>query len=450
MSHSINGQNLKLWINRTSVRQSVSYLLASIRGIWNSRHMPSARPITLWLNIFVVMLSARAYGQEAIRMSLASEQAAAAQNPTVGSNYYNVQAGPVYLQFQGEMGIEFNDNVNYTESDHRADVILRPVLNTDLLWPLTERNSFSFYSGLGYVYYLRTSTLDHPYVSPNSKVAFRIYAGDFVWELHDRFSAQDNVLQTPSLSGTGNYFQIENIAGVDATWDLYKLILSLGFDYDTVSVLSGPFTSFTHNSDLLKQRTTFLVNSTDRTGLELEGGLTAYDQSHLENNTEFAVGPFYETKFSPHLRARLCGGFAAHFFTPTSFSAIRDFDSYYFDLSLSHELNKWFSHWLSAGRRIEGGTPNASLYVHDYLYYQANFYAVKDMRFGLHVSFDHGDTEGGLDEVFDRYGAGIFLSRSLNHDLTANITYEFWRKNSDLSDYGYVQNRLIFDATYKF
>jgi hypothetical protein len=396
------------------------------------------------------MLSATGHGQEAIRMSLASEQAATAQNPTVGSNYYNVQAGPVYLRFQGEMGFELNDNVNYTETNRRADLISRPVLDTDLLWPLTGRNSFSFTSGLGYVHYIRTSNLDHPYIAPDSKLAFKIFSGDFVFELHDRFSAQDNVLQTPSVSGTGDYFQIENMAGVNATWDLYKLILSMGFDYDSVSVLNGPFTYFTHDTDLFKQRSTFQVNATDRVGLEVEGGVTDYDQTHLENNTEFAAGPFYEARFSPYLRAKLAGGFVAHFFTPTSFSAIRDFDSYYVELILNHDLNKWFSHWLSAGRRIEGGTPNASLYVHDYLYYQANFYAVKDTRLGLHVSYDYGDTSGGVDEVFERYGAGFFVSRSLSQDLTANVTYEFWHKDSDLYNYGYVQNRLTFDATYRF
>jgi hypothetical protein len=408
------------------------------------------RSFALWFSIFIVMLSARGHGQEAIRMSLASEQAAVAQNPTVGSNFYNVQSGPVYLRFQGEMGIEFNDNVNYAETNRRADVILRPVLDTDFLWPLTERNSITLFAGLGYVHYMRTSNLDHPYVAPDSRAAFKIYSGDFVFELHDRFSAQDNVLQTPSLSGTGNYFQLENIPGVDATWDLYKLILSMSFDYDAVTVLSGPFTFFTHDTELFKERSTFLVNSTDRAALELEGGLTAYDQTHLENNTEFAAGPFYESQFSPYLRARLSSGFVAHFFTPTSFSAIRDFDSYYLDLTLSHELNKWFSQWLSAGRRIEGGTPNASLYVHDFLYYQANFYALKDTRFGLHVSYDHGDTSGGLDEVFDRYGAGFLLSRSFGRDLTATVIYEFWHKDSGLYNYGYVQNRLMFDATYKF
>jgi hypothetical protein len=384
-------------------------------------------------------------------MPIASEQAAAAQNPTtVNTNYYNVQSGPVYMRFQGEMGVEFNDNVNFTETNRRADVILRPVLDTDILWPLTERNSLSFFSGLGYVYYVRTRSLDHPYVAPDTSLAFRIFSGDCVFEIHDRFSAEDNVLQTPSLSGTGNYFQLENIAGADATWNLDKLMLSVSYDYDTVNVLSGPFTYYTHESNLFKQRSAFLVNSTDRVGLELEGGLTGYDQTYLENNTEFAVGPLYETQITPHLQAKLSGGFVAHYFTPTSSSALREFDSYYGDFTLTHVVNKWFTHWITGGRRIEGGTPNASLYVHNYLYYQANFYAVKDTRFGLHVSYDRGDTEGGFDEVFDRYGVGLFLTRNISRDLTASVAYEFWRKDSNLYNYGYVQNRVLLNATYKF
>lgn len=400
--------------------------------------------------MFVVMLSARIHGQEATRNSLASEQASDMQTPSITGDYYNVQAGPLYLRFQGEMGLELNDNVNYTETNRRADLILRPILDTDLLWPLNGRNSFFLSSGIGYVHYIRTGNLDHPYVSPDSKLALKIYSGDFVFDLHDRFSAQDNVLLTPSLSGTGNYFQIENISGLEATWDLNKLILSASYDYDAVSVLSGPFTSFTHGSDVFKQRSSLLVNSIDQIGLETEGGLTDYARTHLENNTDFAAGPFYEIRFSPYVHAKLSGGFVTYFFNPTSYSFLRGFDSYYFSLTVNHELNKWFNHWLSAGRRIDGGTPNASLYVHDYLYYQANFCAIKDTRLGVHLSYDRGDTEGGFDEVFDRFGAGFFLSRTVTKNLTANMTYEFWHKVSDFYNYGYVQNRLILDATYKF
>ncbi len=383
-------------------------------------------------------------------MPVVSEETAPAQSLVVPTNYYNVQAGTVYLRLQGEVEVELNNNVNYTETNRRADLILRPSLNTDLLWPLNGRNTFSFSTGLGYVYYLDTSALDHPYVAPDSKLAVKIYSGDFVFDLHDRFSAQDNVLQTPSLSGTGNYFEIENVSGADATWNLSKLILSLTYDYDLVNVLSGPFTSFTHGSDLFRERTTFLVNSTGRAGLEMEGGLTDYAQTHLEDNREFAIGSFYETQWSPYLQTKLSAGFVELFFDPTSFSGLRDFDSYYADFALGHRLNKWFDQWISAGRQIGGGTPNASLYLHDYLYYQCNFYAIRNARLGVHVSYDHGTTEGGFDEHFDRIGAGIFLSRNISQNITANITYEFWRKNSDIYNYGYIQDRLIVDATWKF
>jgi hypothetical protein len=408
------------------------------------------RSMTIWLGAFIVMLSARCHGQETIRIPVASEEVAAGPSPIIPTNYYNVQIGSAYLRFQGEMGVEQNDNVNYTETNRRADVILRPRLDTEILWPLTERNSFFFSSGLGYVEYIRTSTLDHPYVAPDSRLAVNIFAGDFVFNLHDRFSAQDNVLQTPSLSGTGNYFQIENISGADATWHPNKLMLSLTYDYDLVSVLSGPFTSFSHGSDLFSERTTFLVNASARMGLEVEGGFTDYAQNHLENNTEFAVGPFYENQITPYLRTKFSAGFVAYFFDPNSFSDLHGFDSYYVDFTLNHQVNKWFSQWLSTGRMIEGGTPNASLYVHDYVYYQANFYCLRYTRVGVHFSYDHGDTAGGFDEEFDRFGAGLYLSRNISQNLTANITYEFWRKNSDLYNYGYVQNRLILDATYKF
>ena len=148
-SRASSERNRKARIIQPSTRRGFGLVSAGNRGIYHVRQTPYCVQFTRWLSIFIVMLSARGHGQETNRMSLASEQAAIARNPVVGSNYYNVHTGPVYFRFQGEMGIEFNDNINFTESDRRADVILRPILNTDLLWPLTERNSLSFFLAWG-------------------------------------------------------------------------------------------------------------------------------------------------------------------------------------------------------------------------------------------------------------------------------------------------------------
>src|SRR5271167_3062061 len=102
--------------------------------------MPLSVRFALWFGICTVMWSTKSLGQEALRLPIASEEGAAGQSLVANSNYYNAQAGPVYLRFQGEMGIELNDNVNYTATNRRLDVILRPILDTDILWPLSGHN----------------------------------------------------------------------------------------------------------------------------------------------------------------------------------------------------------------------------------------------------------------------------------------------------------------------
>ena len=71
-------------------------------------------------------------------MSIASEQAAEAQKTDSSTNYYNIQAGPIYLRFQGEMGIETNDNANYSSTAPDLDIAFRPTANIKSFWPVTE------------------------------------------------------------------------------------------------------------------------------------------------------------------------------------------------------------------------------------------------------------------------------------------------------------------------
>src|SRR5262245_47897822 len=77
-------------------------------------------------------------GQEAVRMSIASAQAAEARRraeSTVG--YYNLKLGPTGWKFGTGVDVEFNDNVENQEVHREADVIFRPQLNAQMTWPLS-------------------------------------------------------------------------------------------------------------------------------------------------------------------------------------------------------------------------------------------------------------------------------------------------------------------------
>ena len=147
-------------------------------------------------------------------MSLASEQAAAAQQTNTG-NYYNVQAGPVYLRFQGEMGIELNDNATYSSTAPDADIALRPNLNFKAFWPVTEKNTLALSAGIGYVEYLRDRSLNYMNIASDSALMFNVYSGDFLFNLHDRFSATDYQVADPSVSAI--LIRLENTVGLGAT-----------------------------------------------------------------------------------------------------------------------------------------------------------------------------------------------------------------------------------------
>jgi len=381
-------------------------------------------------------------------MSLASEQAAAAQKTTTSSNYYNVQAGPVYLRFQGEMGIELNDNVNYSHTNPDADLGFRPNLNLKAYWPVTERNSLALSTGIGYVEYVHEPGLSHLNITSDSGLGFNVYSGDFVFNLHDRFSAVDYQVEDPSVSAS--LVRFENTAGLGATWDLYKLVLTAGYDHDTYTSLSGNYQYSDNNSELFNGKAAFLVSSTSKLGLEAGGGLTTYDQNVLDNSTHFSVGPFYQAQFTPHLSGNVSVGFASYQFDHNGTVAnVSDFNGYYAALFLNHIVNDWFSHSLSAGRRIQLGI-TANLSDIYYARYQATWHVFQKVFTTFGFEYDHGNTTGGVVETYDRYGPTVGFGYQITDKLASAVTYTFLQKESDVSTLSYSQNRLLLDFTYDF
>src|SRR3982751_5000781 len=93
--------------------------------------------------------------QDAVRPSLAGEEAAEARRQDVDRLPYNLMLGPVRFRVSATVGVEYNDNINLSDDDTAVfhipggghivvrsepqdDVIIRPQLNIDALWPVTQ------------------------------------------------------------------------------------------------------------------------------------------------------------------------------------------------------------------------------------------------------------------------------------------------------------------------
>src|SRR5437016_5931149 len=183
--------------------------------------------------------------QDAVRPSLAGEAAAEARRQDIEHIPYNLLIGPVRFRFSATVGVEYNDNINLSDdgsavfltpggpvlvrTHKEEDVIFRPAVNFDAIWPITQLNTLRLDLGLSYAIYVDHSNANTNgiLISPGSQLAFDIFVGDFRINIHDRPSLQQDPIAELALSNVVDYGRFENTAGVSVLWDLNKVLLTL-------------------------------------------------------------------------------------------------------------------------------------------------------------------------------------------------------------------------------
>src|SRR5260370_27756913 len=120
------------------------------------------------VSVAVFLLPLRSVrGQESVRMSIASAEAAEARRKAQSSiGYYNIKLGPPGWKFGSGLGLEYNDNVENRSENREGDFILRPQINAEMIWPLSEKNSLNLSLGGGYSFYVEHSSLDRLFITP--------------------------------------------------------------------------------------------------------------------------------------------------------------------------------------------------------------------------------------------------------------------------------------------
>src|SRR5256714_1323929 len=173
--------------------------------------LPIAGRLAFAVLIPLLFAAGTRWAQDAIRPSLAGEAAAEARRQSLDKIPYNLQVGPIKFRFSATIGVEYNDNINLAEDGSAVflsptgpilitttpqdDIILRPQVNVNALWPITQLNTLRLDIGVGYAFYMDHSNYDTNgvLVSPGSQLAFDIFVGDFRINIHDRFSLEQDL-----------------------------------------------------------------------------------------------------------------------------------------------------------------------------------------------------------------------------------------------------------------
>ncbi len=409
----------------------------------------------LALLILPLLVSAPlARSQDAVRPSLAGEAAAEARQQDVERIPYNLLVGPVRFRFSATVGVEYNDNITLAQHDEREDdIIFRPQVNFDAIWPITQLNTLRLDLGIGYSAYVMHPSNDTNaiLISPGSQIAFDIFVGDFRINIHDKMSLQQDPISEPAISNTADYGRFENTAGISVLWDLNKVQATLGYDHYNFISTTNQFDYINHNSEILSGSLSFAVASNTNIGVEGTGVYTYYDKNVLNDSKDASGGGFIETQLSSYMRLRLAGGYQwIGFDNGGLVNDQSDVNDYYANILLTHRLNATLSQSVSAGHENQLGVNSNSIRL-NYVRHTITWNLVRNTLLTTEFFFEDGNESGGfIDEHFHRVGGAGTIGYQLTPHVTLGLRYQYTQKYSDSPGRNYIQNRVSLDGTYSF
>jgi hypothetical protein len=438
-----------------------------------------ARRLALTVIVPLLICAGIARGQDAIRPSLAGEAAAEARRQSIDKIPYNLQVGPIKFRFSATMGLEYNDNINLAEdstyvfpgnvritTEPQSDLIFRPQINLDALWPITQLNTLRFDVGIGYAFYLDHTDYNTTaiLVTPGSQLAFDIFVGDFRINLHDRFSVQQDPIAEIALSNVADYGRFENTGGVSVLWDLNQAVVTLGYDHYTYISLVDQFEYLDRNADILSGSIGFTPSSTMTIGVEGSFVNTYYDQMVLNDSRAFNAGLFLETQVSSNLRVRIAGGYQQIDFDDNGLvTDSQDVDDYYANLVISHRVNSVLTQNLAIGHENQLGV-NSNYLTLNYIRHTTNWNILYHTLLSTELFYEESTESGGrftggsvipgfnpfAAEDAHRYGGALAVGYQLTPHVTLGLRYQYTQKDSNLPLRDYRQNRIGIDGTYSF
>jgi len=443
----------------------------------------SAGKIGLALVVLLLCAAPIVRAQDAIRPSLAGEATSEARRQSIDNIPYNLQLGPMKVRFSATLGFEYNDNVNLAEdasylfpaiggpvlvtTHQQSDFIIRPQVNVNLLWPITQLNTFRLDLGIGYAFYMNHSEYDTNDVllSPGSQLAFDIFVGDFRINFHDRFSLEQDPVAEVSLSNVADYGRFQNTAGVSVLWDLNAAVVTVGYDHYNFISTTDVFDYLDRNAEMVTASIAITPSSTMSVGLEGAWVDTYYDQNILNDSIGYSGGAFLETQITSYLKLRVAGGYQNINFDNTGLvNDPHNVSDYYANVLLSHRVNSQLTQSLSAGHENQLGI-NSNFITLNYIRHTANWNILYHTLLSTELFYEDADDSGGFffvpvpgvplinpfaPEHIHRYGGALSLGYQLTPHVTLGFRYQYTQKDSDQVLRDYSQNRVSLDGTYSF
>lgn len=392
--------------------------------------------------------------------SLAGESAAQALEKSIENEPYDLHYGPVRASLGARLGVNYTDNVFYSEKG-TDDIMIEPDMTLGALWPISKLNTLNLSLGLSYEWYLKNTVLNAnaPLVNPGSELTFNLFVGDVHLQLHDRFSYEESLFFNSfignepfyNFNDVGTFARLDNHAGVDATWDLDKMVISAGYDHEDFFSETALLDYLSRQSEWFTASAGYKLGDHVQAGAEGQASMHHYyQQTVLNDNWRGRIGPFVAATFPDKITLRAGGGYDLARYD-TAALGTSDYGSYYAYARISQDT-RFFTHSLEAGRQLLLGE-NANNMKTIYVRYAIDSPIIAHVDLGVNVGVNVAEEYGGpsgFDEKFTYYDAGFHAGWQFRKHWRAELGYEFLLKESDLPFRDFHRNRITMDMVWNF
>lgn len=420
----------------------------------------AARHRLVWL-LSPTLFLLNAHSQDALFGSVSLDESIAAQANQPADRPH---LGPVQYALSGYAGVAYDDNINESQYTPASDVILRTGANLNLNWAATDRSALQFGTGIGYLDYLKYSGNSGLEVNPNSALTYAVTLNEVTLTLFDQFSYSRQVHTEAALANVTTLPQLDNNAGVRAEWDPGQWTFLAAYGHDIF--LSDHANDYLNRSaENFFARAGWRFAEATQAGVEASDALTHYQAATQNNNQNLSVGGYVEWQMRPSLHFTLRGG--PVFYEPDSpgaYGGPSAFDSYYVSLEASHQLTDFLDHRLAIVRNVSAGLNQGSGYIEQLaISYDLSWKLTQRITVGVAASYTDGRQP--LEQVvqlfnfpflvienenYQQYGGGLNASWRFTDHLSADLGFNHWLRNSNLSGRSFTDNSFSFQLNYAF
>jgi hypothetical protein len=407
--------------------------------------------------LILFLISSSLIAQEAIRSSLDGTAAATAVQKQQQSSDYTYKNGDFSLFVIPSVSLQWNDNINLTKISPQSDFILTPMLGIQANYPIGKQNLLNVSVNVGYEKYFDHNQYSQFTVNggSGSGLSFDLVVKDVRFNIHDRFQYAQLGAQQAAVAGpgTGTYGTFVNTIGVTAFWDMSRLTLTLGYDHQNTLATSSQFNQVNQSSELFNVQAGYLVDSALTAGVQSTASLVNYQENQLNNNTVYSFGVYADWKPGDYFTIHSGFGYSLYDASQTSASIqSQTVNSWYANLTLTHQPVDYFSYALSGGHELTPGYQSGA--IEDwYIRPSATWKLIENVGLTTSVFFEHGDDVGGQlasnsETRFDWYGGEVNLSYSPIKKVTTSLFYRLTFRTSNVYANEYTQNLVGVQLTY--